>query len=265
MNRSHAWQVFAGFLYSAKLAYLTIKNGANQMDRKVYLTRLERIETHTPTVKSFFLRLPPGERLEFKAGQFISIHVPKEGKMVRKPYSIASSPSEIPLLELCVKWVKNGFVSNSLFSCQEGTAIPVDGPDGVFYLRKPFKAGLVFIGTGTGIAPLRSMIRSLFQENYPGQAVLIFGVRNETEILYEKEFRQIEENHGNFRFVPVISRPVNWNGETGYVQEKIDRYIGDSAGKEVYVCGLPPMVDAVKEKLKSIGFERKQIYYEKYI
>jgi ferredoxin-NADP reductase len=244
---------------------LPLKAGPNQMDRKVYLTRLEKIETHTPTVKSFFLRLPPGEKLEFKAGQFISLHVPKEGKMVRKPYSIASSPSDTPLLELCVKRVENGFVSNTLFSYREGAEISVDGPDGVFYLRKPFKADLVFIGTGTGIAPLRSMIRSLFQENYPGQAVLIFGVRNDTDILYEKEFRQLEENHRHFKFVPVVSRPVNWKGETGYVQEKIDRYIGDSAGKEVYVCGLTPMVDAVKEKLKSIGFERKQIFYEKYI
>ncbi|MHB8482635.1 MAG: ferredoxin--NADP reductase [Nitrospiria bacterium] len=235
------------------------------MARTVHLSTLERIETSSSSVKSFFLRLPPGQKLEFKAGQFISVHVPKEGKIIRKPYSVASPPFDPTLLELCIKRVEGGFVSNTFFSYQEGTPIPIDGPDGVFILRNPFLYDLCFIGTGTGIAPLRSMIQWLFYEGFSKRLCLIFGVRNENEILYEKEFKELEKKHSNFQFVPTLSRPIHWQGETGYVQEKIGKFIGNAAGKEAYVCGLAPMIDAVKEKLKSAGFDRKQIHYEKYV
>ncbi len=235
------------------------------MARIVHLTTLERIENLTSTVKSFFLRLPPGQKLAFKAGQFISVHVPRENKVIRKPYSIASSPLDPTLLEICIKRVEGGFVSNTFFSYREGITIPVDGPDGVFILRDPFQYDLSFIGAGTGIAPLRSMVQSLLHEGFSKRVCLIFGVRTENEILYEREFRALEKGHANFQFVPTLSRPLQWKGETGYVQEKIDTFIGNGEGKQAYVCGLPPMVDAVKEKLKSIGFDRKQIHYEKYV
>lgn len=233
--------------------------------RTVYLTKLERIETLSPTVRSFFLRLPPGQRLEFSPGQFVSIHLLKEGKEIRKPYSIASSPLDPTLLELCIKRVENGFVSNTLFSFSPGISLPIDGPDGVFVLRKPFDSVLFFIATGTGIAPIRSMLHWLFHEGYSREAYLIFGVRNENEILYEQEFRFLEERYPNFHFIPTVSRPIHWKGERGYVQEKLDSLIGNPSGKEVYLCGLSPMVNAVREKLKSIGFDRKQIHYEKYV
>jgi ferredoxin-NADP reductase len=233
--------------------------------RTIYLTTLERIEVLTPSVRSFFLRLPPGQKLDFIPGQFISVHVTKEGKMIRKPYSIASPPIDPTLLELCIKRVEGGFVSNTLFSFSSGAAIPIDGPDGVFVLKNHFDSDLFFIGAGTGIAPLRSMIRWLFHAGFSREASLIFGVRNEKEILYEKEFRSLEEKHSNFHFIPTISRPVHWKGERGYVQEKLDAWIGNPDGKKVYLCGLPAMVNAVREKLKSIGFNRKEIAYEKYV
>lgn len=234
-------------------------------ERTIYLTTLERIEVLTPSVRSFFLRLPPGQKLEFIPGQFISVHLSKEGKKIRKPYSIASPPMDPTLLELCIKQVEGGFVSNTFFSFSPGVTIPIDGPDGVFILKNPFDFDLFFIGTGTGIAPLRSMIRWLFHFGFSREVSLIFGVRNENEILYEKEFRNIEEMHPNFHFIPTVSRPVHWKGERGYVQEKLDALMGNPDRKKVYLCGLSPMVNAVREKLKSIGFDRKQIAYEKYV
>lgn len=234
-------------------------------ERTIYSTTLERIEILTPSVRSYFLRLPPGQKLEFSAGQFISVHLFKSGKTIRKPYSIASSPIDPSLLELCIKRVEGGFVSNTFFSFEPGVTVPVDGPDGVFILKKPFDSDLFFIGTGTGIAPLRSMIQWLFHVGFSREVSLLFGVRNENEILYEKEFRSFEGKYSNFHFIPTISRPVFWKGERGYVQEKLESLIGNPDGKRAYICGLPAMVDAVREKLKSIGFDRKSISYEKYV
>ena len=234
-------------------------------ERTIYLTTLERIEVLTPSVRSFFLRLPTGQKLEFAPGQFVSVHLSKAGKTIRKPYSIASPPIDPTLLELCIKRVEGGFVSNTFFSFAPGATIPIDGPDGVFILKKPVDSDLFFIGTGTGIAPLRSMIQWLFHIGFSREVFLLFGVRNENEILYEKEFRKLEENHSHFHFIPTISRPVHWKGEKGYVQEKLEALIGNPDGKRVYICGLSAMVNGVREKLKSIGFDRKEIAYEKYV
>ncbi|MFI5303865.1 MAG: ferredoxin--NADP reductase [Nitrospiria bacterium] len=234
-------------------------------ERRVFSTTLERIETLTSSVRSFFLRLPPGQKLDFTPGQFISIHLNKEGKKIRKPYSIASSPTDPTLLEICIKRVEGGYVSNTFFSFSTGIIIPIDGPDGVFVLKKPVDTDLFFIGTGTGVAPLRSMILWLFQTGFSKEAFLIFGVRSENEILYEKEFRILEEHHPNFHFIPTISRPVHWKGERGYVQDKIESLIKTTENKSFFLCGLAPMVNAVREKLKSIGIQRNQIHYEKYV
>lgn len=209
--------------------------------------------------------MPPGQELEFKAGQFISVHLVKEGKKIRKPYSIASPPMDPTLLELCIKRVEGGFVSNSFFSYSPGVQVPIDGPDGVFIIRNLADSDLFFVGTGTGIAPLRSMILSIFNQGFSKEVYLFFGIRNENEILYEKEFRNLAEIHPRFHFIPVVSRPLNWKGESGHVQDKIGKWIEKPEGKEVYLCGLPSMVDAVREKLKSIGFDRKQLHFEKYV
>jgi len=234
-------------------------------ERIIFNTTLERIVTHTPTVKSFFLRLPPGQKLEFRAGQFISVHIPRNNTIVRKQYSIASPPMDPTLLELCIKRVEGGFISNAFFSYSPGATIPIDGPHGVFIVRTRPVADLFFIGTGTGISPLRSIILWLLHEQFSNRITLIFGVRNENEILYEKEFRLLAEQHPNFFFIPTISRPVQWKGERGHVQDHLEKVVSNPDGKEVYICGLPPMVNAVKSKLKLIGFDRKQIHYEEYV
>ena len=234
-------------------------------ERKIYTTRLERIEDHTPSVKSFFLRLPPDQKFLFAAGQFLSIHLKKHGIAIRKPYSIASSPADPTLLELCVKRVEGGYVTNELFNYEIGREIPIDGPDGVFTLKNSLDSDLYFIGAGTGIAPLRSMILSLFSDHFERPVFLLFGVRKENEILYEKEFREMENQHPNFHFVPTISRPEKWAGEKGYVQEHLEHLVQKPDNKKFFICGLNPMVTAVREKLKTLGVDRKAIHYEKYV
>ena len=235
------------------------------MTRQLLLTTLETILPRSPSVKSFFLRLPPGQHFVFKAGQFISIHLQKEEKTIRKPYSIASPPYESDLLELCIKRVEGGFVSSAFFSFQEGITLPIDGPDGVFILKEPLSPRMIFIGTGTGIAPLRSMILSLFHQHYGGEITLVFGVRDENEILYGESFLRLSEVQPNFRFIPIVSRPTGWMGERGHVQDRLERWTGNPEDNSAYICGLPDMVGAVREKLKSLGFDRKQIRYEKYV
>ncbi|HTP42137.1 MAG TPA: FAD-binding oxidoreductase [Nitrospiria bacterium] len=248
-----------------------------------YRVTLERIVPMTPTVKSYTFALPDDARIRFKPGQYVQLYVPKGDGTVAKPYSIASPPDHERAIELCIKRVEGGYVSNYCDCLTGGESFEIRGPIGKFHLKEPIDSDLVFLATGTGVAPFRSMLHGLFPID-PGQRSwapyqfhadpdhasdarhvwLIFGVRYEDEILYEHEFRMMAERYPLFHFIPTVSRPKAWSGATGYVQEQAVNCIQDPAGKQVYVCGLLPMIEGARTALKGMGFRREQIHYEIY-
>lgn len=226
---------------------------------------LEKVFRFTETVRTFRFRFPAGKWVPFKAGQFCMVHVPKEGKPAKKAYSICSAPFEEGYVDLCVKRVEGGYATNWFWQLTEGDAVTLTVPYGGFIIHEPLDYDPVFVATGTGLAPLRSMIKTLLRNGFQRSILLIFGVRYENEILYEDEFRDLEKRHSNFRFIPTISRPREWKGETGYVQETLRKQVADPHGKRIYVCGLVPMIEAVEKAASEIGFDKKAVYFEKYV
>lgn len=256
-----------------------------------YRVTVGRIIPMTPTVKSYTLALQDDARIRFKPGQYVQLYVPSGEETVAKPYSIASPPDQEREIELCIKRVEGGYVSNYCDRLIGGESFEIRGPIGKFFLREPVDSDLVFLATGTGVAPFRSMLRGLFplepahrtwapyrfhadptgsppagQAEAGGRQVwLFFGVRHEDEILYESEFRRMAERYATFHFIPTISRPKQqWRGETGYVQDHLVTQLRDPAGKQAYVCGLLPMIESARAALKGMGFQREQIHYEIY-
>jgi len=240
----------------------------------------------TPTVKSYTLALQDDARIHFKPGQYVQLYVPQGDGTVAKPYSIASPPDQEREIEICIKRVEGGYVSSYCDRLAGGESFDIRGPIGKFFLREPVDSDLVFLATGTGVAPFRSMLRGLFPIE-PGESAwapylfqadrqvwLFFGVRHEDEILYEPEFRRMAERYAAFHFIPTISRPKQWftestvhhkwTGATGYVQDQAVRHLREPTGKQVYVCGLLPMIEAARAALKGMGFQREQIHYEIY-
>ena len=233
--------------------------------KEIIDTVVETITDLNPTTKMFRLRLPPDKTLPFKAGQFVMVHVPKDGKLSSKAYSICSSPSGRGFIELCLNRVPGGHFSNFLCDLKGGEVLPVKGPYGKFLINETPSDDQIFVATGTGVAPIRSMIKHLFENKTPLPVWLILGVRYENPILYEAEFRGMADTHPNFRFLPTVSRPQNWTGEVGHVQDTIKKYISDAGKKDVYLCGLPQMVDETKELFFQTGFKPEQIHTEKYL
>jgi ferredoxin-NADP reductase len=228
-------------------------------------TKLEKIFELTPTVRTFRLRFPEGKWIPFKAGQFCMVQVPKEGKIVKKAYSICSAPFEQGYVDLCIKLVEGGHATNWFWKLNEGDALTLTVPYGGFVMKEPLDYDFVFIATGTGLAPLRSMIKTLLRDGCRRPMLLLFGVRYENEVLYGNEFLELEKIHPNFKFIPTISRPKDWKGEVGYVQDKLKKFVTDPVGKQIYVCGLIPMIEAVQKAAEEIGFDKKQIHFEKYV
>jgi len=216
-----------------------------------------------PEVRNFTFEAEGQERFPFLPGQFVSFHETLGGKRITRAYSIASPPDG-NRFELCLNRVQAGLFSPHLFAMQPGEMVEMTGPLGYFTLRNPDR-DCVFIATGTGIAPFRSMLHAHLAEKPGRRFTLIFGVRYETHIMYRGEFEHLAAQHKNFVFQPTVTRPEpSWTGRTGRVQQHLFEAIGDRKDIDVYVCGLKEMVDEVRALLKGRGFDRKQIIFEKY-
>ena len=220
-----------------------------------------------PEVRHFEFEVPGIETLAFTPGQFISVVEHEGGKEITRPYSIAS-PRDGNRFSLCLNRVPDGLVSPYLFRLPIGSEIVIHEPLGYFTLRHPGHRS-IFVATGTGVAPFRSMVEDYLPRIQP-HLTLLFGVRYPTGLLYKDEFERLAAEHANFRFLPTVTRPdESWNGRRGRVLDHLDDALAltnpeELATLDVYICGLKEMVDDVRANLKARGFDRKQIIYEKY-
>lgn len=220
-----------------------------------------------PEVHHFEFEVPGVDHLSFTPGQFISVIDRENGKEVTRAYSIAS-PRAGNKFALCLNRVPEGIVSRWLFELNPGDEVEMHEPLGYFTLRHPGRRA-VFIATGTGIAPFRSMLLDHLPRTQP-HVTLLFGVRYGSGLLYREDLETLAAEYPNFRFLPTITRPDdNWTGRTGRVQSHLDEALAirtpeEIANIDVYICGLKEMVDDVRKELKARGFDRKQIIYEKY-
>jgi len=207
-------------------------------------------------------------RFGFVPGQWLSLKANKpDGEEITRAYSIASPPGDDNRFALCLNRVQDGFMSNFLCDIKEGDEIRCQGPFGAFILR-PSLRDTVFIATGTGIAPFRSMLHWLLADptrHQQKQLWLVFGNRTEKDIYYHEEFLRLASQHNNFHYLPTLSRGApDWLGLRGYVQEHVPEVVQGRADMHAYICGLDKMIKANRDLLKSTGWDRKSILYEKY-
>ena len=157
--------------------------------------KVVKIVDETASTRRFFLEPVSGEIPEFRPGQFVTLDLPiHEVRQKRwRSYSLANAPTTDSLLELCIVRLPEGLGTSYLFeSVQVGSNLTYKNPAGVFTLREPIDRDLVLICTGTGVAPFRSMIQHIFDNNIPHQYIhLIFGTRKKEDILYLEEFRKL--------------------------------------------------------------------------
>ncbi len=223
------------------------------------------LESHelAPEVRHFLFETPDVTQLHFKPGQFVSFSEMLRGKKIIRAYSVASLPAG-NRFELCLNRVQEGIFSPHLFEMKPGDSVDMTAPLGFFVIRNPAKDA-VFVATGTGIAPFRPMVPEYLNHPQARELTLTFGVRYEGSLYYRDEFEALAASHANFRFWPTLSRPEpSWSGRTGHIQLHLLEAIGDRRDLDVYICGLKAMVDDVRAILKELGFDRKQIIFEKY-
>jgi NAD(P)H-flavin reductase len=200
--------------------------------KEIILIEIDKIRDHCESTKSFYFKAIEGKMMHYKAGQFMIAHIPREGKIENRAYSIASAPFETEQtghLEICLNRVPGGYVSNWFHDHPIGTRIFIDGPYGNFIVPEPPPKDLIFCATGTGIVPFRAILAEYDHKNLMSDVEiwLFYGTRYESDLLYLAELSQYAKKYPKYHFVPMVSRPKDWKGEVGYVQAKLQERIKD--------------------------------------
>lgn len=236
-----------------------------------YTARITSIEVLNERTWKFSLELLDLDFLDFIPGQFITFDLPiheKRNKRLRS-YSIASSPSKNNEIELVIGNVETGLASAFFFDstkCNVGTELKFRGALGVFQLPKNLEKHHIFICTGTGIAPFRSMIQHLVSHKIPFNSIdLVFGARRKEDILYKEELEKLAETVPNFKYHVCLSRE-EYLGYQGYVHERYQAIAAEKPQKEVQFmfCGWRDMIDQARQELSELNYEKEQIVFELY-
>lgn len=238
------------------------------MERQTLTAKLRQSVPLSKLTKHLEFEVEDVPRFDFAPGQFVSMKAEHDGREITRAYSIASTPRSGNVFDVCLNRVQDGFFSNLLCDLPEGSRVKFHGPHGYFVL-KPQIRDSIFIGTGTGIAPLRGMLHWLFEDPSRSEGRefwLVFGVRKREDLYYHDEFIEMDKDRANFHYIPTLSRDdENWEGARGYVQDHVREIVGKRTDMDAYICGLKNMVTANRDMLvKELGWDRKSVLYERF-
>lgn len=231
--------------------------------RQIYKMRVSEIRDYNSTIRELFLTCEEPQSFEFKAGQFVMLHVPTDTKPALRAYSIASAEQVKSGYRLVFKWVDNGIASKYVWALKGGELLDFTGPFGRVLFKEPPTEQIIFLNTGSGISQHYSFLESNI-EKYPDLRYrLLFGVRTEQDIYYQKELELLKSRATDFEYHYVLSRaPESWTGKRGYIQNFIADYDYMKVPTTFYLCGNGAMIKDVKTRLASESFDATKILAE---
>jgi Na+-transporting NADH:ubiquinone oxidoreductase subunit F len=276
---------------------------------KKYTATVVSNENVATFIKELILKLDPGQPLDFRSGGYVQIDIPEyqtrfenfdvqdifketwdkfnlwdltaaAEEPVFRAYSMANTPSE-ELLRFTIRIatpppgagedIPPGIGSSYIFNLKKGDRVTLSGPYGEFFVRDTDRE-MCFIGGGAGMAPMRSHIfDQLLRINTRRRITFWYGARSHNEMIYDEEFRKLDEQFDNFTYTVALSEPLpedHWEGPVGFIhQVAYDRYLSkheDPSEIEYYLCGPPMMLQAVNQMLDSLGVDEDMIAYDQF-
>lgn len=230
-------------------------------ESKVVPAKINKIEKLTKDVIKVILRLPPTANFQFNAGQYINLI---KGS-IKRSYSIAEILNDKSLV-FYIKNYKGGEMSRYWFNeAKPNDLLRMEGPLGTFFYRpKANIKDIIFLGTGTGIAPINAILQH-FDKNpelvLQKNIKVYFGARHDEDLFWSNNFNTID-----ITFTPVLSRPQeNWSGEKGYVQNSLLKDISNLKEAQVFACGSDQMIQDAKVLLLENGLEESNFYADAFI
>ena len=232
------------------------KSGAHS-----YQGTIAGVEQFSASTIRFAIDLAEGAAPGFLPGQYVNVQIP--GTEMTRSYSFSSAPGAARA-EFVVRNVPNGRMSAYLANqAGQGDAISFLGPFGSFYLR-PVKRPVLFLAGGTGIAPFLSMLGSLEQSGFAQPVRLVYAVTNDFDLVGLDQLDRIAAAHPNFSYVTCVAAPDSTHPRKGYATAHVELAWMNDGDVDVYLCGPPPMVDAVRAWLTQTGVTPASFHYEKF-
>lgn len=245
-----------------------VKIPAELLNVKMFASTVESVRDLTHDIKEIRLRLNEPAEISHVPGQYVQVRAPSQDEPVFRAYSISSPVYEPNVVELVVRLVPGGIGSTYLHNLRMGEDVAFTGPYGEFRLSDDPSVEIVCVGGGCGMAPMKNIIYTLY-ERWPRRSCwLFFGCRTTLDIFYLEQFKQLERKHVNFHVVYALSdalkRNEQWDGETGFIHLAVDKYLEPDVQRQAFLCGPPPMIEAVMRVLEGKGVHPSNIFYDEF-
>ena len=226
----------------------------------------------TPNVKHFVFHSMQNPVFDYLPGQFITIHFERDGKILRRSYSIANVPALNNRIEFAAGYVEGGPGTDLLFNLKPNDTIYITGPFGRLILKDEIPKRYLFVATSTGVTPYRAMLPELIkrmQANPALEVIILLGVQKSEDVLYKDEFLALDHQFPQVTFRAQLSREQSGHLQphehVGYVQSAFPELNLNPLEDHVYLCGNPGMIDEAFTYLKEQGFAMQHVIREKYI
>lgn len=204
------------------------------------------------------------QQLQYLPGQYARLQIPDTDEW--RSYSFANRPNTSNQLQFLIRLLPDGVMSNYLRDrCQVGQTIVMEAPLGSFYLREVEKP-LVFIAGGTGLSAFLGMLDNLAEQHNPPKIELFYGVNKETDLCEQQRLQDYANKIANFNYHPIVTQATEtWSGKTGFIHEHLNKDQLAEQAFDMYLCGPPPMIEAVKTWLDTAALSNFKIYSEKFL
>ena len=219
-------------------------------------SRVLGLEQAAPDVMILKLQLPANQNLQFHAGQYVEFIL--QGG-ARRSYSMANAPHDLgtpPTIELHIRHMPGGRFTDHVFgTLKERDILRMEGPFGSFFLREDSAKPMILLASGTGFAPIKSLIDHLRKLGLTRPAVLYWGGRRPHDLYRDAWCREAAAELPWLRYVPVVSdaKPEDdWSGRTGFVHRAVIEDFPDLSGHQVYACGAPVVVEAAERDFTTL-------------
>lgn len=245
---------------------------------QTYTTQLVSKKELTEDVYLFRFRSENGQKIEYKAGQYLILMVPQaDGQMARRLYSILTPPDETDYFEMIIEILPNGVASQYLMKLGEHDDVIFQGPAGLFILKENNNQK-VYLATGTGIAPIVNMIETSMKVKAADvKSFLFWGVPTYKDVYLFPELKQLAESDPNLSFTICLSRETNLDTipesdrkyfSLGRVTKSFDELSRSTdyrlSSTDYYVCGGRTVVESLRQYLYEKGIPKEVVHFEKF-
>ncbi|MGR9127804.1 benzoate 1,2-dioxygenase electron transfer component BenC [Rhizobium leguminosarum] len=235
-------------------------SAACKTGQQKFAATVAKVTPHNDAAIVLELDVDTGASPSFLAGQYVNIDVPASGQS--RSYSFSTAPGE-QRIGFLIKKIPGGLMSSWLADAQAGDRLNLTGPLGSFYLRE-VRRPLLFLAGGTGLAPFLSMLEVLARAGSEQKIHLIYGVTRDLDLVLVDEISAYATRLPNFSFTTVVAEEASSHPRKGWVTQHMPAELLHGGDVDVYLCGPPPMVDAVREHFDDNGVKPNSFQYEKF-